>query len=67
VVLILDDMAWGGARKGAGRPEKGEDRLDKQHVLRCTSAERTAWETAAKAEKKKLSKWMREKLNKAAK
>jgi hypothetical protein len=65
---MIDLMPWGGKRDGAGRPEKpAKERLVEQYPLRCTHAERAAWERAAKAADQQLSDWMREQLNKAAK
>jgi hypothetical protein len=57
-----------GMEKRMGRPplEPGEVK-DQVYQLRMTADERAAYEAAAKRAGKPLSKWIREKLNRAAK
>jgi hypothetical protein len=63
----IDGMPSGGRRENSGRPPKGSSAFATQYPLRCSHAERAAWERAAKKNGKPLSDWAREALNHAAK
>lgn len=65
-MLDTEDVGQGGKRPGAGRPPIGKVPMSGQYPIRCTHAERVAWERAAKVNGKDLSEWIRDTLNASA-
>jgi len=65
--MIHEAMPRGGRREGAGRPPRIDGKPSEEiYPIRCTHAERAAWERSAKVNDKPLSDWVRDTLNAAA-
>ena len=55
------------AKLPRGRPPKTDDeRADDRLEIRLTAAEKSFWQEAADRDEKKLSAWIKDRLNKAA-
>lgn len=55
------------AKRGRGRPPKGEVPMDRRLELRLSDESAVAWETAARAKGLDLSEWVRSVCDRAAK